>query len=335
MKNIFNAILRMVVRIALHLYFGRIQVFGKENIPKNKAVLLISNHQNALIDPILLATHTQLRPHFLTRASVFKNPVVSKMLQFIRMIPVYRIRDGVDNMDKNKNTFAKSVSILSEKGCVLIFGEGGHSMRRDLRPIRKGFARIAFQAIETYPNLEVVILPVAINYSNHKRSGSKVAIYFGKPFLAKEFYPNFDKIIKETQARLQPLVTEIPNENYQDNLNNLIQNNVDLTAPDEVKAFLIKPDIATDGKKGSRPYFTNKVMKIFHLPVYWIWLAIQPKVKDVTFTATFKFVIGLVAVPVWYLVLLFILPMLNLSSWMLSWTFLAFVYLISNRSGQA
>lgn len=335
MKNIFNAVLRMAVRIALHLYFGRIKVFGKENIPKNKAVLLISNHQNALIDPILLATHTHLNPHFLTRASVFKNPIISKMLHFIRMIPVYRIRDGVDNMDKNKSTFAKSVSILSEKGCVIIFGEGGHSMQRDLRPLRKGFARIAYQAIETHPDLEVVILPVGINYSNHKKSGSKVGIYFGKPFLAQEFYPNFDRIIKETHARLKPLVSEIPKENYQENLNLLIQNKVDLTNPEEVKSFLSQPEINPPQKKVSKPYFTNKVMKIFHLPVYWIWLAIQPKVKDATFTATFKFVIGLVAVPLWYLILLFVLPMLNMSSWMLSWTFLAFVYLLSNRSGQA
>ncbi len=334
MKNIFNAFLRLAVRIALHLYFGRIKVYGKENIPKNKAVLLISNHQNALIDPILLATHTRLNPHFLTRASVFKNPIISKMLDFIRMIPVYRIRDGVDNMDKNKSTFAKSVSILSEKGCVIIFGEGGHSMYRDLRPLRKGFARIAYQAIDSHPDLEVVILPVGINYSNHKKSGSKVSIYFGEPFLAQDFYPNFDKIIKETHTRLKPLVTVIPKENYGAHLELLIQNKVDLTNPEEVGTFLSNPDISQNNKKESKPYFTNKVMKIFHLPVYWIWLAIKPKVKDPTFTATFKFVIGLVAVPLWYLFLFVGLPLLNLTGWMLSLTFLAFVYLLSNRSGQ-
>jgi 1-acyl-sn-glycerol-3-phosphate acyltransferase len=73
MKDLFNAILRIKVKIALHFYFSKIKVYGKENIPKNKAIILVANHQNALVDPLLIATHTRLKPYFLTRASVFKN----------------------------------------------------------------------------------------------------------------------------------------------------------------------------------------------------------------------------------------------------------------------
>jgi len=336
MKNTFNALLRRVVWLALHLYFKKIRVFGKENLPKGKAVLIVANHQNALIDPILIATHTQLKPHFLTRASAFKNPIAARLLDFIRMIPIYRVRDGIDNMGKNKETFEKSVKILSSKGSLLIFGEGNHDMHRSLRPLKKGFARIAFQTLDENPELELLILPIGINYSNHKKSGSKVGIYIGEAFTANEYYPkNFEGIIQETTKRLSPLVTHLPREHYEQWLKMLQKHRVDLTDPNMVKKFIEGHALKEEQEPAFSPYFTNKVMKVFHFPVYWIWLWVKGKIKDPTFTATFKFVIGLVFVPIWYLFLFAGLPSIGWGSWVLPWAFLGILYLLSNTSEQA
>ncbi|RZS97190.1 lysophospholipid acyltransferase family protein [Cecembia calidifontis] len=336
MKNAFNALLRKGVWLALHLYFKKIAVYGKENLPKGKAVLIVANHQNALIDPILIATHTQLKPHFLTRASAFKNPIAAKLLDFIRMIPIYRVRDGIDNMAKNQETFEKSVKILSNKGSLLIFGEGNHDMHRSLRPLKKGFARIAFQTIDENPDLELLILPIGINYSNHKKSGSQVSIYIGEAFPANDFYPkNYEGIIKETTDRLGPLVTHVPRENYSQWLALLGKNRIDITDPESVKKFIENQKLSQETEPAFSPYFTNKVMKVFHFPVYWIWLWIKGKIKDPTFTATFKFVIGLVFVPLWYLFIFTGFPSLGWGSWALPWAFLGILYLLSNTNGQA
>lgn len=334
MKNLFNAILRLVVKIALHVYFSKIKVYGKENIPKGKAVLIVSNHQNALIDPILIATHTHLKPHFLTRASVFKKSFVATLLDFIRMIPIYRVRDGINNMEKNNETFDKSVNILLEKGSIVIFAEGNHSNQRNLRPLKKGFARIAFQTLEKHPDLDLVILPVGINYSNHRFSGSKVSLVFGKPIKPKDYFPLFEPLMVETFKSLEPLVSSIPETDYQNNLEALIQNRIDLTKPDEVKEFLSNKNPITPEKAYSKPYFSNKVMKVLHFPIYWIWLWIRPKIQDLVFYATFKFVIGLVMIPIWYGFLVFGLPKLDLVEWSFSWAFLGVIYLLANRNGQ-
>jgi 1-acyl-sn-glycerol-3-phosphate acyltransferase len=333
MQNIFNAILRLFVKLALHLYFKKIKVFGKENLPHGKSVLIVANHQNALIDPILIATHTQLKPHFLTRASAFKHPIAAKLLKFIRMIPIYRVRDGIDNMGKNKETFDRCVHILHDYGSVLIFGEGNHSLDRNLRPLKKGFARIAFQALELDPELELLILPIGINYTNHKKSGSDVSLYIGSPFSANTFYPNdYAGIIEETKSRLQPLVSEIPKENTKAWIASLKSQKVSLTDPEAVKQFLETTKEPQASKASNYLYFTNKVMKMFHFPVYWIWLLVKPKIKDLTFTATFKFVIGLVFIPLWYIFLLVAMPFLGIGSWGLSWAFLGFLYLLSNTN---
>ena len=333
MKIAFNYCLRLVVKIALHIFYHKITIVGKENIPKNKAVLIIANHQNALIDPLLIATHTKLKPHFLTRASAFKNPIYSKMLYFIRMIPIYRARDGMGTVKKNHEIMEKCATILQGKGTMLIFGEGGLSPFRKFRTLQKGFARIAFQALENDPNLELVILPVGINYSNHNKSGSKVRIIFGTPIYPKNYYPDQESLIDYTHQILDPLVCQLLEQNHQDHLSRLIENKIDLTDPYHVKQFLESSPIE-DAVEIQQPYFTNKVMKIFHFPLYLAWLAMSKRVQDKSFTATFKFLIGLVGIPLWYAFLLIFLPWIGHGSWSISWVFLGFLFLLVNRNGQ-
>ncbi|AFL85430.1 1-acyl-sn-glycerol-3-phosphate acyltransferase [Belliella baltica DSM 15883] len=332
MKYLVNEFLRFLVRLALRVFYKEIVVEGKHNIPKGKSILMVSNHQNALIDPLLLATLSGLKPHFLTRASVFQKPFVAKMLNYIQMIPIYRVRDGVRNMEKNQETFDKSVQVLLKKGSMLIFGEGSHSTKRNLRPMKKGFARIAVQALQVNPELDLFILPVAINYSNHNHSGSKVRITFGEVINPKLYSQNSETLISVTYKALLPLVVEIPENQYENNLQLLINKNVDLTSPSAVKEFLDEKPINVKSVK--TPYLRNKLMKLFHLPIYWIWLWMAPKVKDEAFIATFKFVIGLVGLPIWYFTFYFVMSELEEKAWAISFLFLAIIFLFSNKNGQ-
>ena len=332
MKNFFNYCLRLIVKLALNIYFGKIIVEGKKFIPKDKAVLIVCNHQNALIDPILIATNTNLKPHFLTRASVFRQSFIAKLLNYIRMIPIYRVRDGVKNMEKNQETFDKSVDVLLNKGAMLIFGEGSHSTLRNLRPLKKGFARIAYQALDKNPELDLVILPVAINFSNHMHSGSRVRITFGETLSPKAHFPNFDTLIKATYIALNQLVVTIQDEDYEAKLEALVEHDVDLTSKEKVNQFLI--DSSSFNRKAKKSYLRNKLMKLFHLPLFWLWLWLEPKVVDPAFKATFKFVIGLVGVPVWYLTLYLTLSACGHQEWAISFLFLAVIFLLANRNGQ-
>ncbi|MCH7403204.1 lysophospholipid acyltransferase family protein [Belliella kenyensis] len=332
MKYWFNYFLRLIVKFALHLFYHKIVVDGKKHIPKDKAVIIVSNHQNALIDPLMIATHTRLEPHFLTRASAFRNPFFAKLLDYIRMIPIYRVRDGVKNMEKNQETFDKSIHVLLGKGSMLIFGEGSHSTLRNLRPLKKGFARIAFQTLEKNPDLDLVILPVGINYSNHFHSGSKVRISFGEYIEAKMHYPNFDSLIKTTHQALEKLVVNIPDENYENLLHQLIDHKVDLTSKIAVDQFI---EAKQPQNKLSKPtYLRNKLMKLFHLPLYWTWLRISNKIKDATFIATFKFIIGLVGLPAWYFTLILASIALGHKDWAFTYLLLAVIFLLTNKNPQ-
>ena len=248
------------------------------------------------------------------------------------MIPIYRVRDGVKNMEKNQETFDKSVQILLRGGSMLIFGEGSHSTRRNLRPMKKGFSRIAIQALQENPELDLVILPVAINYSNHNHSGSKARITFGEVIDPKIYVSNFESMMTATYNALLPLVVEIPEERYDIDLQLLIDHKIDLTSTKEVNRFLANRP--TEKAEIKSHYLRNKLMKLFHLPIYWIWIWVAPKIKDEAFIATFKFVIGLVGLPLWYFSLYFALRATGQTTWAISFLFLAIIFLFTNKNGQ-
>ncbi len=332
MKDLINAYLRFWVKVCLHLYFKKIKIDGKENIPKNRPVILVANHQNALIDPLLLATHTRLKPYFLTRASVFKNPIAAKLLDFIRMLPVYRVRDGFSTVQQNQLIFDKTYEILKKKGTVIIFAEGSHNDVRNLRPLSKGFTRMAFGLKEKYPDTNPVILPVGINFSAHKKSGSRVKMIFGKTIEVDMPSSQSGKLTKSVEKALHQLVVEIPNENYEENLKLLLDNGVDLNEKEAVEEFL-------KTGKVERPIETfsgvrNKMMKIFHFPLYWIWLWRSPKIKDKVFNSTIKFLIGFALGPFYYLILIILSFGTSYGLWAFTFLLMAIITLMTNKNPQ-
>lgn len=331
MKNLLNSFLRIWVKIALHLYFRKITVVGKENIPKGKPVILVANHQNALIDPLLLATHTQLKPWFLTRASAFKNSFVSKLLNLIRMLPVYRIRDGFSSIAQNEQIFAQTISILAQNGSVIIFAEGNHSLNRNLRPLSKGFTRMALGLLEKFPEKEPVILPTAIEYSAHKHPGSRVKITFGPTIsVLADTHPG--KLTRQVQQNLGAMLVTIPDDSYEKDLERLIENGIDLTDRMAVSDFL------THGEAKSKlPFYSGmrkKVMNLVHFPLFLIWLAISPKIEDRVFESTFKFLIGFALGPLFYLLLILGVFYSSEPSWFLTWLILGIFSIFWNKSPQ-
>jgi 1-acyl-sn-glycerol-3-phosphate acyltransferase len=319
-------------KIALRGFFRKIIIEGKSNIPKNCPIILVANHQNALIDPLLLATHTSLNPYFLTRASAFKNPIAAKLLNWIRMLPVYRVRDGFSTIQQNQKTFDQTFEVLRGNGTVIIFAEGSHSVIRNLRPLSKGFTRMAFGLKEKYPEKEPVILPVAFGYSAHRRSGSRVRITFDRPIPVDMPASKSGQLTKAVETALSKLVVTIPSMDYEEKLDSLIEHKVDLSSRADVTFFLNEGKVSNPVKPSSS--FVNKLMKIFHFPLFLLWLWKGPSIEDKVFDATFKFLIGFVFAPFWYLLLIVLGLSTSIGSWAISVLILAWITVWLNKSQQ-
>tara|TARA_R110002074_G_scaffold373692_2_gene549896 strand:- start:434 stop:1453 length:1020 start_codon:yes stop_codon:yes gene_type:complete len=294
-QRLFNTLLNRLVKTALWFYFSEIEVVGNWKSLKDKPTLIISNHQNALLDALLIATYIDLKPYFLARASVFKNPLIAKILAFIRMVPVYRIRDGFGTITGNNKSFALCRSILKGNGKILIFPEGNHSLKRQVRPLSKGFTRIVTATLKDDPSFNLNILPIGINYQAHQKSGSKVLLEIGAPIPAKKYLGEERKLVNTSKEKLKSLTLHLPEKNYNDSIKHILQSGLDITKVRGQERLNSKVKL----KSGYR--WKNRLFKTFHFPLWLIWKWIKLKVKDRVFYGTIKFCIGLVGIPLYYL----------------------------------
>ena len=182
-------IVRLTIAFFLKMYFRRIKLTGLENIDESKPTLLCGNHTNAFLEGIIVAAHyPNSKLYFLARADVFNHPLAAKILDKLHIIPIYRIRDGYNALDRNKDTFNKVTQLLKEGKHVIIFSEGDCIAEKRLRSLKKGSARLAFQAVEE--GLEdLQIVPVGINYTGFGKEGEDALVQFSTPFEAKDYYP--------------------------------------------------------------------------------------------------------------------------------------------------
>jgi 1-acyl-sn-glycerol-3-phosphate acyltransferase len=333
MKRGIYSILRFLLKVALHVYYKKILVQGQENIPHNQPVILVANHQNALIDPLVVATHISIRPYFLTRAAVFKNPIAAYLLDLIQMLPVYRVLDGFSTIPQNQRTFQKTNQVLQQNGSVLIFAEGNHSIVRNIRTLSKGFTRMAYGALAANPDINPMIVPVGIQYSAHKKSGSSVKITIGKPIPVDPDPSQALKLTRQVETALKSLVVDLPNDNYDETLQRLLANQVDVCSKEDVEQFLAGHQVLTKVRPAG--YLRNKLMKLFHLPLYWVWLfGIAPKMEDEVFTSTWKFLIGFVLAPLYYCLILLCCFHSEFGTWAISFLLMAWISVFWNQNSQ-
>ncbi len=308
-KRIWYYFVKYYIRTGFLFYFKNIRIVGAENIPDQKAILFVANHQNALLDPLLIGATNKRILHFLTQAQVFKKSFVNNILVYINMLPVYRIRDGYDTLSKNEETFKKCYDILDKKETLLIFAEGSHSLQRRVRVLSKGFTRIAFGAVEHNPKNEIDIIPIGYNYSDAKKYGSKASVYYGKPISVNHYWDNFDKtesvikLKKEVSDQLKTLTTHIEDKNSHDEIVKSFDND-EFLYPEKVNKKLENLDLLSPKNPKKRNKFLNPIRLLVFInsifPIF-IWKKVSPKIKEEEYISTFRFAVGIIAFPIFYL----------------------------------
>ena len=124
----------------------------------------------------------------MARGDVFKKPFYIKLLTRLKILPVYRTSEGVENLETNYTTFDQCKEIFSRNGIVLMFSEGKCINEWHLRPLKKGTARLAISSWQG--GIDVKVLPVGINYSSFRKFGKNVMVSFGNIIAKEEILSN-------------------------------------------------------------------------------------------------------------------------------------------------
>ncbi|MBL8002889.1 MAG: 1-acyl-sn-glycerol-3-phosphate acyltransferase [Flavobacteriales bacterium] len=179
---IYRAI-KGVVRIALAVFFKRIAVSGAGNIPGHGPLIVVANHPNTLMDPLIVAALMPQRIGFVANAGLFANKVLVAFFRFFHVIPIFRRKDvAPGEKPDNTQAFAQCHAYLDAGGTFLIFPEGSSYYEIRLREIKTGTARIAlsYEQARGFAG-GTRILPVALDYSDAIQFRSLVAVTVGEP----------------------------------------------------------------------------------------------------------------------------------------------------------
>jgi len=168
-----------LARLALRIFFRDVEVVGRERVPRGVPLLVIANHVNNLIDPMLIMGFAGVRPRFLAKSTLWKHPIVAPALLVLGALPVYRRRDGAP-VARNFETFARCRVALAAGGTIAIFPEGYSHNEPGAVPLKTGAARIALEAgAHGAPGLRV--LPVGLVYEDKQYFRSRVLLQVGEP----------------------------------------------------------------------------------------------------------------------------------------------------------
>ena len=184
---------------AVRTSYRKFQVEGLENIPKEGSVIWAANHTNALMDPLVMLAATPEQKVYVARADIFKKKSAVKWLHFLKIMPIYRIRDGIDAVKKNDEAIAIATDVLLDGVPFVIYPEATHRPKHSLLKLSKGIFHIALSVCDrTQEQKPVYIMPIGIEYGDYFRFRSTVLVSFGKPF-------NVTQFVKDNADQPQPV----------------------------------------------------------------------------------------------------------------------------------
>src|SRR2546430_4088597 len=175
-RGVITAILRLTLRV----YFRRIEVTGRENVPPEDAVIFVLNHPNALVDPAFLLCLAPRRLAFLAKTPLFRTPVIGYIVRALDSLPAYRRQDEGKDVSRNVETFAAARELLARGITIGICPEGVSHDEPRLKPLKTGAARIALAAASSGEALDLKIVSVGLYYTEKTTFRSSALLYFAE-----------------------------------------------------------------------------------------------------------------------------------------------------------
>lgn len=323
--------------VFLKVFFGGVRLYSKENIPKDGAVIFAPNHQGAFMDAVLVGTYVNRPVSFLTRADVF-NKWSRPILNALNMMPIYRIRDGINSLSQNDAVFETCFQLLAQKRAILIFPEGNHYADYALRPLSKGTSRLALDARDRVDSkIKVYIVPTGINYFSHTRPLAKAHIKFGEPIdlekymgLYREHKQKAYNALKSdlSEAMSKTMILAHNTEDYTTRKEWIFQPKHEGLYFDQLKEMAVSgiPEEVKPRKKNVIGRLLIDLLMIANLPPLFGLKKVISALKDKAFYVSIKYLLGALLHILWWS-LLFALGVIFIS-WQAGLLFAATAFLL-------
>lgn len=186
----FFRIFRSMSKLALRLFFRRIEVDGLSDVPVSGPLLLVPNHTNALVDPLIPLTVLRRRVTLTGKNVLTGNPLLALLAGGLGAVLFHRRADVGKGADPRENlrSLEKCREILAAGGALCIFPEGVSHSDLSMRPFHTGPARIALDFVGAHGKAgRLRIVPVGLHYTAKSEMRSDALLRFGDPIDVAEW----------------------------------------------------------------------------------------------------------------------------------------------------
>ena len=179
----------------VRLFYPKMEVTGRQNLPADGPIIFVLNHPNGLVDPLVLMAGLNRTVSFWAKSTLFGNPVGKLLMDAFNAQPIFRQMDEGkrggpqgDAKAHNEETFAQCRKMLQHGGAMALFPEGTTHSESHLLPMRTGAARIALSTeAEANGSAGVQIVPVGLWYQSKTHFRTSVLLVVGQPFTVTEY----------------------------------------------------------------------------------------------------------------------------------------------------
>lgn len=178
MQGLARRLVGWIARLATSLLLRRVEVADQDRLPDGRPVLLVANHFNGFVDPMVIIAALGRAPRFIAKGTLSKVPLLGPILRAAGVVFVHRQVDTPDRSG-NADAFDECHRALVAGDIVAIFPEGTTHDRPRMDPIKTGAARIALGARESGAT-SLAIVPVGLTFPDKVALRGTVLVQFGK-----------------------------------------------------------------------------------------------------------------------------------------------------------
>lgn len=166
-------------RRVIKLYFRNIERLGDPPASDTRGRVFVSNHTNALIDPVVVLTDAACEISPVAKSTLWDIPGLRWLLDRAGAVPIVRRKDTPDKeAGANSAVFDKIAEHLGDGGNILIFPEGTSHSEPHLAPLRTGAARMLLAA-EERQGIPPTFQAVALEFDARHDFRSRCLILWG------------------------------------------------------------------------------------------------------------------------------------------------------------
>ncbi len=192
--NLFRTFWQLIVCRGVYMIWYklvyRLEVYGKENVPKDNKYIVCANHLSSL-DPPLMCAVMPRRVSFMAKKELFEKPLMCWWMDWLGAFAVNREKLGA-------STIKTATSIKKTNWVLGLFPQGTRGETGVIKDVSKGFANLARIT-------KCDVLPVGIVGTNEKKKfpfTGKIIVKIGEVI---PYSNDADKMVKEWGEAVEKL----------------------------------------------------------------------------------------------------------------------------------